>query len=106
MDLVYIPFKFAPGTGSGLSGTPVIETPAGWMRAVAGNTVEWVDRWLCFTALRLQRRDGLHLVRFKDGSEAWVKPHPVWDRHEPDCLEPVRMPMAWLSFTASAPLAA
>ena len=86
MDLIYIPCVVKDWFD-----TPVVvKTADGSAHRVAASRVDIVDGLFCLVALRVQRQGDLHLVRFRDQSECWVKPSPVWD-HVPLGADPINV---------------
>lgn len=70
--LVFVPCELPPGD----SGRTVIEDADGWPTDVFGRPVGWVWGRLCVAGRWLRAANGRHLVRFADGSEAWVVQGP------------------------------
>ena len=60
----------------------VVEDADGWPHSIKAGHLTIVDKWLCLTAEVIQELRGRVRVRFADGEETWVNPHPCW-RHEP-----------------------
>jgi hypothetical protein len=86
MDLVYIPCKLEAWFD-----TPAIVIDAdGREHRVLASRMDIVDGVVCLVALRLERQGDLHRVRFRDQSECWVKPSPVWD-HIPFGADPINV---------------
>ncbi|WP_020469772.1 hypothetical protein [Zavarzinella formosa] len=88
MELVFIPCTM---DGTWFDAPVIVKTADGGGHRLLANRLDIVDGRLCVIALRIEERDGLHLVRFRDESECWVRPSPEWV-HTPADAEPVRVP--------------
>jgi len=81
MDLVYIPCAI----GDWFDAPSVVTDADGREHRVLASRMDIVDG-----VVRLEQKDGLHRVQFRDQTECWVRPSPVWD-HVPFGADPINV---------------